>query len=284
MLNNADADVIQNPRLTCSYAHRMQSTKGHAPIDEVLQAAGVQTGVPNAPLLSPSNVVPSSSIQKVTYKLENPAILASSPKSRESHHPPEVAPGTASRKRTESLSEALGFSKSQTTPTGNVAKSSQQLQPSRIQSQHESRDRQINNVTSSVTPNHGQTNSRSSPSAARTREEENHWMQERQKGLQSRQEGKSTRHKVDALGRATTGGSQVQQPSRVTSGVGRGDVTMTESRSAPSTRPLDDEEWIVYKAESRRQQERPRNDASRGHRPVSRATSSNGHTASTYRR
>src|SRR5271168_583010 len=28
-------------RLTCTYAHRMQTTKGHAPIQDVLQAAGI---------------------------------------------------------------------------------------------------------------------------------------------------------------------------------------------------------------------------------------------------
>jgi hypothetical protein len=31
-------------RLTCTYAHRMQTTKGHAPIQDVLKAAGILAG------------------------------------------------------------------------------------------------------------------------------------------------------------------------------------------------------------------------------------------------
>ncbi|KAF8150726.1 hypothetical protein B0H34DRAFT_638972, partial [Crassisporium funariophilum] len=34
-------EFIFGPGLTCSYAHRMQTTKGHAPIQDVLQAAGI---------------------------------------------------------------------------------------------------------------------------------------------------------------------------------------------------------------------------------------------------
>ena len=33
--------MSHSTRLTCSYAHRMQNTKGHAPIRDVLKAAGV---------------------------------------------------------------------------------------------------------------------------------------------------------------------------------------------------------------------------------------------------
>ena len=33
--------MFHSTRLTCSYAHRMQNTKGHAPIGDVLKAAGV---------------------------------------------------------------------------------------------------------------------------------------------------------------------------------------------------------------------------------------------------
>ena len=40
-------------RLTCTYAHRMQTTKGHAPIQDVLQAAGIS--VPNR---TPSSAEP----------------------------------------------------------------------------------------------------------------------------------------------------------------------------------------------------------------------------------
>jgi len=262
----------------------MQSTKGHAPIEDVLHAAGISSGVSKAPspLPSSSSFVPPPS-KAMTHKQENSVNLASPPKSRESHHPQEVALGS-SRKRTESLSEALGWSRSGTTSTNNVVKSSQPPPPPYVSNQHESRERRTN-VPSSVpasTPNHAQPFSR--PSAVRTREEESHWVQERQKGIQKMQEGRGTRPKVGALGRVP--GSV--QPSQVASGgVGRGDVLMTESRSAP-LRSLEEEERIVYKAESRRQQER-RHDhhgGSRGHnRPVSRAASSNEHTtASIYRR
>jgi hypothetical protein len=34
--------LIVQSRLTCTYAHRMQNTRGHAPILEVLAAAGVE--------------------------------------------------------------------------------------------------------------------------------------------------------------------------------------------------------------------------------------------------
>ena len=40
-------------RLTCTYAHRMQTTKGHAPIQDVLKAAGVLAG--STPNRTPSN-------------------------------------------------------------------------------------------------------------------------------------------------------------------------------------------------------------------------------------
>ena len=283
--NDTDVDVNRKCRLTCSYAHRMQSTKGHAPIEEVLHAARIPSGSSNAPSPLPSSS--SFAPKTMTHKQENSVNLASPPKSRESHHPQEVAaPSTSSRKRTESLSETLGWSRSGTTATSNVVKSSQQPPPPYVSNQHESRERRTN-MPSSVpapTPNYGQPFSRPSPSAVRTREEESHWAQERQKAIQKMQEGKgTTRPKVGALERAPSPqGTSSVQPSQVASGGGRGDILMTESRSAPS-RSLEEEERIVYKAESRRQQER-RNDASRGHRPVSRATSSNGHTVSIYRR
>ncbi|CAA7266881.1 unnamed protein product [Cyclocybe aegerita] len=40
-------EFVMGPGLTCSYAHRMQSTKDHAPIQDVLQAAGVRLPSPS---------------------------------------------------------------------------------------------------------------------------------------------------------------------------------------------------------------------------------------------
>lgn len=41
------------PRLTCTYAHRMQTTKGHGPIQDILKAAGISAE--SNPNRTPSN-------------------------------------------------------------------------------------------------------------------------------------------------------------------------------------------------------------------------------------
>ncbi|KAF9453491.1 hypothetical protein P691DRAFT_658395, partial [Macrolepiota fuliginosa MF-IS2] len=40
-LNQLGGEFVFGPGLVCTYAHRMQTTKGHAPFEEVLRAAGI---------------------------------------------------------------------------------------------------------------------------------------------------------------------------------------------------------------------------------------------------
>jgi hypothetical protein len=40
-INQLGGEFVFGPGLTCTYAHRMQTTKGHAPIQDVFKAAGV---------------------------------------------------------------------------------------------------------------------------------------------------------------------------------------------------------------------------------------------------
>jgi len=42
-IDQLGGEFVFGPGLTCTYAHRMQTTKGHAPIHDILEAAGILT-------------------------------------------------------------------------------------------------------------------------------------------------------------------------------------------------------------------------------------------------
>ena len=288
-------------RLVCSYAHRMQSTKGHAPIEEVLQAAGVRLirepgppdppTRPSSPLTSPP---PVPVVQKRTHKQAQSVDLASPPKSRDSRPPAEeVAQTETVRKRRASLKPLR-----ETLNLGRSSPANQALLPHRVPNLQENHERK-NDVPSAV-PVPALTSSTkiqmpptlpSSIKAVLTREEEDAWSAERQRAIEKMQEKKNVR-RVGELGRAPSSqGDHGRAPSPSTS---RGyvqatsavptRVLMTESRSAP-IRSLEEEDRILYKAESRRPQEsRTRHDV-QGHSSVQRiSTVRVGHSANNFRR
>jgi len=284
-------------RLVCSYAHRMQSTKGHAPIEEVLQAAGVrlirEPGPPDPPTRPSSPLTsPPTAPQKKTlaHKQAQSVDLASPPKSRD-HRPPAEEVGTV-RKRRASLKPTLNLGRS--SPAAHI---NQAPLPHRVPSLQGNRERK-NDVPSAI-PVSASTKIQIPPTlpssikAVLTREEEDAWSAERQRAIEKMQEKKNVR-RVGELGRAPSsqgnqggGGAPPSQSTsrgyvQATSAVptSRVEVLMTESRSAP-IRLLEEEDKILYKAESRRPQERTRHDV-QSHGYVQRvSTVKVGHSANT---
>ena len=64
------------PRLSCTYAHRMQSSAGHAPIVDVLAAAGVRPARKNAgggPVAPPPSASASAAIQSAAAGVGTPS-------------------------------------------------------------------------------------------------------------------------------------------------------------------------------------------------------------------
>ena len=51
-------EFFLSQRLTCTYAHRMQTTKGHAPIHDILEAAGIVTIPDRNRTLSTAEICP----------------------------------------------------------------------------------------------------------------------------------------------------------------------------------------------------------------------------------
>ncbi|RDB25648.1 Thioredoxin-like protein AAED1 [Hypsizygus marmoreus] len=45
-INQLGGEFVLGPGLTCTFAHRMQATKGHAPVRDVLEAAGIDVPLP----------------------------------------------------------------------------------------------------------------------------------------------------------------------------------------------------------------------------------------------
>ncbi|KAG6902825.1 hypothetical protein C0995_010710 [Termitomyces sp. Mi166 len=68
-LHQLGGEFILGPGLTCSYAHRMQSPKGHAPIGAVLSAAGIDIPSSDSSVPTPAPNPPSPSTPKLLAAL-----------------------------------------------------------------------------------------------------------------------------------------------------------------------------------------------------------------------
>lgn len=248
----------------------MQSSKGHAPIEEVLQAAGVKLGTPepcrpSSPrALSPR--LPETSKQEPAYKQTDSIDLSSPPRrSKETREPV--------RNRKDSLSKGLQetFSSGRTIVTDVTAIKNEQTQRAVQQGERERRNDQSPSPIPTSVISHKIIPPALPPAltAVMTRKEETRWAEERQKSIERaiQDRGNNVR-RVGALGRSPS--SQGQGAVRSTQGMvggkvahpatardGRSNSKMPESRSAPVV--LEDEEMIVYKSDGRRAQEGMRN-------------------------
>lgn len=225
-------------RMICTYAHKMQSPKGHAPIEEVLQAAEVK--IPK--LVSPLSLDPAQ-------KQPNYIDLSSPPK-------PARRPQEPERNRKESFKGVQASSTSSGAIGTNATTISRPhpRDPTRRSSRERSNDPSIPTSVSGhkippILP--------PALKAVMTREEETRWEEDRQRAIERaiQDKGHNVR-KIGALGAlGRSEGTSVRQPG--TSKEGRGNAMLTKSGNAP-TRSFEEEERIVYKAEDRRVQERMR--------------------------
>ena len=254
---------IQNS-LICTYAHKMQSSKGHAPIEEVLQAAGVKLNSPEPPRPSSPHALdphlPATPKPEWVQKQPNSVDLASPPKSSKETRHPQV------RNRKESLKgppETVSSGRTNVTTIRSIS----HAQPLGL-SQRGERERRNDQSPSPIPPlatSHKAIPPTVPPAlkAVMTREEQARWVEERQKSMEKAIQDRSNSVKrLGTLGRSPTSQGQGGPSARSTQGnitakEGRGNAFMTESRSAPM-RSLEEEEMIVYKAEGRRVQERTR--------------------------
>jgi hypothetical protein len=254
-------------RLICTYAHKMQSSKGHAPIEEVLQAAGVKLGTSPELPSSPSwpDPLPSTTKQELAQKQTDIVDLSSPPKPlKETRHAQDPV-----RNRKESLKgmQETGFPSKSIITNPTAIKSTSHP---RVLAQRGERERRKDQSSSSPVPTSVPSHKIVPPAlppalkAVMTREEETRWAEERQKSIERaiQDRGNNVR-RVGALGRspssqgqsASASGGYVVQP--VKAKEGRGIALTTELRSGPAG-SVEDEEKIVYKAEGRRVQERTR--------------------------
>ncbi|KAJ3497950.1 hypothetical protein NLJ89_g10280 [Agrocybe chaxingu] len=164
-------EFVMGPGLTCSYAHRMQSTKDHAPIQDVLQAAGVRLPPPPSP--APGR-----------------------PRSRTRHH------GHSHSEILDSLStiprqEKEGGKESK-------AESRPRKRRESMKTIRESLAR-ANSAGVTVSPL-GRRESRRYSIGVMTREEEEEWMEERQRHVERLQERKQVRrvHGAPGVSRASS--------------------------------------------------------------------------------
>jgi len=275
----------------------MQTSKGHAPIEEVLQAAGVKTKSPELPLRPSSPQafdpqLPSTPKQDLAQRQMNSVDLSSPPKSsketRYAHEP--------LRNRKESLkglTETVSSSRATMTANATTIKGNSHAQPLGT-SQRGERERRNDHPIPTLVTNHKIIPPTLPPAlkAVMTREEETRWAEEKQKNIEKtiQDRGNNVR-KLGTLGRSPSSQGQGGATARstqvnVTPKESRGN-TMTESRSAPM-RSLEEEERIVYKAEGRRVQERTRgSDVHQGSGSgyVQRVSTSRvGHPATTFSR
>jgi len=246
----------------------MQTTKGHAPIEEVLQAAGVKVKSPELPPRPSSpqaldTQLPSTPKQDLVQRQTNSVDLSSPPKSsKETRYVHEPL-----RNRKESLKglpETASSSRATMVANATTTKGNTHAQPLGS-SQRGERERRNDHPMPMLVTNHKIISPTLPPAlkAVMTREEETRWADEKQKSIEKaiQDRGNNVR-RLGTLGRSPSsqgqGGAAVRSTQvNVTPKEGRGNALMTESRSAPM-RSLEEEERIVYKAEGRRVQERTR--------------------------